>query len=139
MTVDGVVGSCPEAGVGPEDAVGSVLGSLVGTFPVSVELGSAGQLDGTILDSVANAVLESWTAIDVRECPFILPARDADTGVAGVAEVDIDPEGEVGEVILDTGINGGRAGRTAGSGNGRDGSRLGALDRRLELETCRIL
>lgn len=139
MTVDGVIGSCPEAGVGPEVAGGPVLDSPVGTFPISAELGSAGQPDGTILDSVASAVLESWTAIDEREWPFILPATDADTGVAGVAEMGTDPEGEVGELILDTGIKGGRAGRTSGRGKERDDSRLGALERRLELETWRIL
>lgn len=67
MTVDGVDGSCPEAGVGPEVAVGSVLGFPVGTFPVLAEVGSAAQPDGTILDSVASAVLESWATIDERE------------------------------------------------------------------------
>lgn len=139
MTVDGVVGSCPEVGVGPEVADGSVLGSPVGTFPVSAELGPAGQPDETISDSVVSVVLESWTAIDERKWPFILPEADANTGVAGVAEVGMDPEGELGEVILDTGIKGGRAGRTAGRGKGRDDSRLGALERRLELETWRIL
>lgn len=61
ITVTGVVGSCPgpEANAGSDVAVGSVLVSPVGTFPVSVKLGSAGQPDAASLDSVTSAILES--------------------------------------------------------------------------------
>lgn len=84
-----------------------MLGSSVGTFPVSVRLESAGRPDEIRFGSVASAVLESWTAIDDREWPFNRAALDADMGVDGVAGV-----GEVDEMIFDTGISGGRAGRT---------------------------